>query len=329
MFASKKTAEELQWHKLKRKPMDNELSHPADGEAWKDFDRKYEWFANDPRNIRLGLATDGFNPFGKMNATYSMWPVFLVPYNFPPWLCMEQSNFMMCLLIPGKECPGKDFNVFLEPLVEELLDLWKGISTFDAVSRKTFDLHAAVIWCIHDYPALSTLSGRVTRGYYACVRCDKNPCSRRIRNKICYIGHRRFLPADHPWRRKKCFDGQVEERGRPEEFTLEELMQQLERVKDVRPGKHPQSKKRKRGEDDHQCWKRRSCLFDLPYWTSLKLPHNLDVMHIEKNICDYILATFLGLVGKSKDNINARLDLEDMGIRKKLHLRYDGKSYCV
>lgn len=86
MFASKKTAEELQWHKLKRKPMDNELSHPADGEAWKDFDRKYEWFANDPRNIRLGLATDGFNPFGKMNATYSMWPVFLVPYNFPPWL---------------------------------------------------------------------------------------------------------------------------------------------------------------------------------------------------------------------------------------------------
>ena len=159
--------------------------------------------------MRFGLATDGFNPFGKMSSAYSMWPVFLILYNFPPWLCMEQSNFMMCLLIPGKECLGKDFDVLLEPLVEELLDLWKGISTFDAVSRKTFDLHAAVIWCIHDYPALSTLSGRVTRGYYACVRCDKNPCSRRIRNKICYIGHRRFLPADHPWRRKKCFDGQV------------------------------------------------------------------------------------------------------------------------
>ena len=56
------------------------------------------------------------------------------------------------------------------------------------------------------------------------------------------LAYRRFLPADHPWRRKKCFDGQVEERGRPEEFTLEELMQQLERVKDVRQGKHPQSK---------------------------------------------------------------------------------------
>ena len=105
-------------------------------------------------------------------------------------------------------------------------------------------------------------------------------------------------------------------------------MQQLERVKDVRPGKHPESKKRK-WEADGQCWKRRSCLFDLPYWTSLKLRHNLDVMHIEKNICDYILATFLGILGKSKDTVNSRLDLENIGIRKHLHLKRDGGSYTV
>ncbi|XP_039775588.1 uncharacterized protein LOC120643130 [Panicum virgatum] len=250
IVASKKTAEEAQWHKLKRKPVENELSHPADGEAWKEFDRKYEWFAKDARNIRLGLATDGFNPFGKMNSSYSMWPVFVVPYNFPPWICMDESNFMMSLLIPGPECPGKDFDVFLEPLVEELLTLWAGLETKDAFSGKEFKLHAAVIWCIHDYPALSTLSGRVTKGYYACVRCDKNPCSRRIRNKICYIGHRRFLPRDHPWRTKKYFDGQTEKRDKPEEFSIDEMMQQLERVKDVRPGKHPGSKKRKREAED-------------------------------------------------------------------------------
>src|SRR6266540_1039098 len=229
MFASKIIAEDAQWHKLKRKEVQNELSHPADGEAWKDFDRKYRWFAEDARNIRLGLATDGFNPFGKMSSSYSMWPVFLVPYNFPPWVCIEQSNFMMGLLIPGRECPGKDFDVFLEPLIEELQELWKGVPTFDALSGKKFALHAAVIWCIHDYPALSTLSGRVTRGYYACVRRDKNPCSRRIRNKICYIGHRRFLARDHPWRKKKDFDGQIEKLDAPEEFSTDELMQQLER----------------------------------------------------------------------------------------------------
>jgi len=131
----------------------------------------------------------------------------------------------MCLLIPGPSCPGKDMDLFLQPLVEELLSLWSGVPTLDALTGKEFDLHAAVIWCIHDYPALSTLSGRITRGYYACIRCDKNPCFKRLRNKICYISHRRFLPVDHIWRRKKDFDGQTEDRAQPEEFTVDELMQ--------------------------------------------------------------------------------------------------------
>ena len=29
---------EVQWHKLKQQAVDNELSHPAEGEAWKEFD---------------------------------------------------------------------------------------------------------------------------------------------------------------------------------------------------------------------------------------------------------------------------------------------------
>jgi hypothetical protein len=61
----------------------------------------------------------------------------------------------------------------------------------------------------------------------------------------------------------------------------------------------------------------------------LKLRHNLDVMHIEKNICCSILATAFGVPGKTKDTINARLDLEDMGIRKSLQLKCNGNSYTV
>jgi hypothetical protein len=49
-------------------------------------------------------------------------------------------------------------------------------------------------------------------------------------------------------------------------------------------------------------------------------------MHIEKNICEALLGTFLDIAGKSKDSISARLDLEDMGIRKNLHLKDDGNS---
>jgi hypothetical protein len=57
-------------------------------------------------------------------------------------------------------------------------------------------------------------------------------------------------------------------------------------------------------------------LYDLPYWSKLKLQHNLDVMHIEKNICEAILSTLLNIPNKTKDTIAARLDLEDRGIEK-------------
>jgi hypothetical protein len=224
MFISKKSSLEVQWHKLKRQPVDNELSHPVDGEAWKEFDSKHGDFATDPRNIKLGIATDSFNPFGNMSTSYSMWPVFVVPYNLPPWACMDQSNFMMSLLIPGPKSLGKDFDVFMEPLIEELLQLWTGVPTYDANSPKEkFILRAAIIWSIHDFSALHTLSGRITAGYQACVHCDKDPCSKRLRNKIFYIGHHRFLPRNHRWRRSKDFNGENETRDKPAEFTIEEL----------------------------------------------------------------------------------------------------------
>jgi hypothetical protein len=35
----------------------------------------------------------------------------------------------MSLLIPGPKSLRNDFDVFLEPLIEELLELWKGVST--------------------------------------------------------------------------------------------------------------------------------------------------------------------------------------------------------
>jgi hypothetical protein len=39
-------------------------------------------------------------------------------------------------------------------------------------------------------------------------------------------------------------------------------------------------------------------------------------MHIEKNICESILGTVLEIEGKCKDNENARLDTEHLGIRQ-------------
>nr|XP_025880314.1 uncharacterized protein LOC107280544 [Oryza sativa Japonica Group] len=309
------------------------MSHPVDGEAWQDFDREYPDFAKEARNLRLGLATDGFNPFGNFNTKYSMWPVFVVPYNLPPWACMDQSNLMMALLIPGPCSPGKDFDLFLQPLVEELIELWKGVHTYDAIIDKEFKLRAAVLWCIHDYPALATLSGRTTKGYFACIHCDKNPLSYALRNKIAYIGHYRFLPRGHRLRRNNEYSGLHGTNDPPGKFTKAELLAELEKVRHVKPGiKQKESRKRKRSALDSdktanvKIWSRRVCLWDLEYWKNLKVRHNLDVMHIEKNICESLVGTILDIHGKTKDTVNARLDLSDLRIKENLQFRDEGDT---
>jgi hypothetical protein len=189
--------------------------------------------------------------------------MFVVPYNLPPWACMEESNFIMALLILGPKSPKKDFDVFLEPLVEDSIELWKGVRAYDASTRKMFDLHAAVLWCIHDYPALSTLSGQTTKGYFACTHCDKHPLSYGLRRKIGYFGHYRFLHEGHPLRRNNLFVGLHETDDPPGQFTMEELLAELEKAM------NPQvcgKRKRSNSKGAHvKIWSRMMCLWKLPY----------------------------------------------------------------
>nr|XP_009768699.1 PREDICTED: uncharacterized protein LOC104219689 [Nicotiana sylvestris] len=62
----------------------------------------------------------------------------------------------------------------------------------------------------------------------------------------------------------------------------------------------------------------KSIFFNLPYWEFNSLRHNLDVMHIEKNVFANIIYSLLSDKDKSKDNIKAWKDLQDMGIRRDL-----------
>ena len=80
---SPKIAASMRWHDEGR-TKDGCLRHHADSPAWKTFDFKYPDFAKEPRNVRLGLASDGFNPFGTMSSSHSTWPVVLMPHNLPP-----------------------------------------------------------------------------------------------------------------------------------------------------------------------------------------------------------------------------------------------------
>lgn len=89
IYSCATSAKDMRWHYVDR-TKDGKLRYLANGLACKDFDTQYPEFALDPRSVRLGLASDGFNPFHTMSSTYSTWPVMLIPCNLPPWLCMKQ-----------------------------------------------------------------------------------------------------------------------------------------------------------------------------------------------------------------------------------------------
>jgi hypothetical protein len=56
-------------------------------------------------------------------------------------------------------------------------------------------------------------------------------------------------------------------------------------------------------------WTYKSGLTRLPYNGDLLLPHNIDVMHTEKNVAEALWETIMDIPDKSKDNVKARVDL--------------------
>ena len=115
-------AKYMRWY-INKRVDDGIMRHSADSEEWKEFDLQHPDFALESHNVRLGLATDGFNPFGNMNNNYSMWPVILITYNLPPLLVMKEPYFMLSLLIPGPHQPGNEIDIYLKLLVDELKEL--------------------------------------------------------------------------------------------------------------------------------------------------------------------------------------------------------------
>ncbi|CAL9006890.1 unnamed protein product [Prunus brigantina] len=200
-------------------------------------------------------------------------------------------------------------------------DLWtNGVRTYDKSLGKMFTLRASVMWTVNDFPAYAMVSGWSTKGYMACPVCKEDVTSGWHAGKVCYLGHRRWLSWDHEWREKdKQFDGNTERRLRPREWSGDEILDQLNRL-DFAPFGKTVSRTR---PSTHLNWTHKSMFFELPYWSKLKLRHNLDVMHVEKNVFDTLIGTILDIEGKTKDTIKARLDLERMGIRRGLWMNRD------
>jgi Transposase family tnp2 len=198
------TAEQMRWHKHGVREMSGVMVHPADGEAWKSFDRTYHEFANELRNVRLGLATDGFTPFSLSATPYSCWPVFIVPYNLPPGMVMKSENTFLTLVIPGPKSPSREIDIFLEPLLDELRMLWDvGVETFNSFQKQNFRMKVALSWTISDFPAYGMLSGWSMHGRLACPICMERTTTFRLKKerKASWFDHRVLLPKGHKFRR--------------------------------------------------------------------------------------------------------------------------------
>ncbi|KAH9781219.1 hypothetical protein KPL71_008375 [Citrus sinensis] len=171
LFQSSQTAKDLTWH-INEREINGKLRHPADSPAWKLVDEKWPTFALEPRNLRLALSADGINPHSSLSSTYSCWPILLVTYNLPPWLCMKRKFMMLSLLISGPQQPDNDIDVYLAPLIEDLQTLWDvGVEAYDAYKKEFFNLRAVLLWTINDFLAYGNLAGCTVKGYYACPYC--------------------------------------------------------------------------------------------------------------------------------------------------------------
>lgn len=98
LYANVNDAKNIKWHARERK-FDGKLHHSSDYLQWKKFDSLFPNFGIEPINIRLGVSTNGMNPYGTLSSIHSSWTIVLVTYNLSPWLCMKGKYIKLSMMI--------------------------------------------------------------------------------------------------------------------------------------------------------------------------------------------------------------------------------------
>jgi len=106
-------------------------------------------YFGDPRDVALGLSTDGFTVHG-----FTFWPLIIFLYNLPPTIRFLLENIFALGIIPGKPVL---IDTFLWPFLQELWKLSVGVTAFDILSSQSFILRAFLILIFGDIPAIAML----------------------------------------------------------------------------------------------------------------------------------------------------------------------------
>jgi len=132
------------------------------------------------------------------------------------------------------------------------------------------------------------------------------------------------LPTDHKSRknRKDLFVGRVERDVVSPLSSGEELYDLKSEYDDIVFG-FQFSKQKFLGFGLTNNWVKQSIFWELSYLKTNLLRHNLDLMHIEKNVFENIFNTLMDVKGKTKDNIKARMNIYVFCQSKNIELVYD------
>jgi hypothetical protein len=137
--------------------------------------------------------------------------------------------------------------------------------------------------------------------------------------------HRNFLPRGHKYQLKrmdKYFDNRDESKSTAPSCTSTGkrvflIVSEVTFVfgKKIKDGKKRKDAKASKGDT----FKKMSIFFKyLPYWKDY-IRHAIDGMYAQKNVFDSIIGILLDVKGKTKEGLNSRLDLVNLGIRPELH----------
>ena len=154
-----------------------------DGDIWKKFETN--GLFSQPHSYGLLLNVDWFEPFD--HSIYAVGVVFMALLNLPRHIRYNQENIIVCGLIPGPKEPQYNINSFLEPLVEDLLHLWRGMDI--TLPTGTMKVRAALLCISCDSPAMRKVAGFLSHtAKKGCFKCLKSFPTARFGEKPDYSG---------------------------------------------------------------------------------------------------------------------------------------------
>lgn len=140
------------------------------GRIWQQYANQP--FFSEPFSLGFVINIDWFQPY--KHIAYSVGAIYLAILNLPRHIRYKKDNILFIGILPGPHEPSHDVNSYLEPLVEELLKLWNGVS-FSVCGYSSQKLVRGALLCAScDIPAGRKLCGFIGHtGQRGCSRCLK------------------------------------------------------------------------------------------------------------------------------------------------------------